>query len=848
MKKSLFVLALVVCLCAHAQPKREHRAVWETASLSEWPGKITSSNVDVVKASCGRMLDTLVACNMNAVYFHVRAYCDAFYKSKYEPWSSYVSSDRGVEPPIDPLAWLLQEAHKRGIEVYAWVNPYRYAHGSSMWGGSELDYVNTHPEWLMTTDYETVLNPGIPDVRQRVIDVCKDIVESYDIDGLVFDDYFYNQDGPSFDLDSLQYNAYVRRGGTMGQADWRRDNVNSMVAGVDSMIIATKPWVHFGIGPAGVAGADAEQWGVDPTPGTDWQYNQIYSDPLQWIAKGTIDFMAPQIYWNIASTYDELTAWWGKVGQKFNRHVFVSQTAGNTGTDGWDLGEYLEQVKVMRDDGLQGMVYFSYNDWRNNNTRYQDTLYAFRQFLKKRAYAAPSLTPAITWRLPAESYGAVQDLRRTADTLTWAAVSNARYVVYALPESLPAESFRCQAGLIAGVRYDGSFAIPAALQSGYNFAVTILDRYGNEYAPVLLGSTAVQASKPVLLSPADGSTAKPLNMLTWQSEGTDFNVQVFADKEMRQLVASVAVDSASLPIMAVPGMAEGQTYWWRVAARGLNLTDNVSDLESFTLGGISITAPAQGATGTSLTPEVKWTAAADSGVTYTLEISEQQSIDMPVLTATAADTSFTVPRYALAGAVPYYARVTASRAGAEVMTPVVLFTTLEVVPPVPELLTPSADGVTLYGPSRVETGKADGVQTLRVEISKSSSFPTRSSLKLTVDQGQFSTVPISEMTGSNAPKDGNDYYARARYAYRTLATGGTVQFTDYSTVRLFHYVQQMPGDINADGVVDAGDVAALVNLILTGAEPDLTVVDLNADGTLNTSDLTALIGMILADD
>ncbi|MBR5101556.1 MAG: family 10 glycosylhydrolase, partial [Muribaculaceae bacterium] len=271
MKKLLFLLlfaaAMTVATAQNGEEpiKREHRSVWMSAYVSDWPaGKITTTNMKTMKAACQKMLDTLKVNNMNAVYYHVRAMCDAMYESAYEPWSSYVSGQRGVAPPFDPFAWLLQEAHARGIEVYAWVNPYRYARSPSMWGQSELDYVYTHPEWLMTTDYETVLNPGLPEVRQRVVDVCRDIITKYDVDGLVFDDYFYNQGGSSFDLDSALYNAYRRGGGTMSQGDWRRENVNMMVHDVNEMVKTTKPWVRFGIGPAGVAcssGAVAAQYG-----------------------------------------------------------------------------------------------------------------------------------------------------------------------------------------------------------------------------------------------------------------------------------------------------------------------------------------------------------------------------------------------------------------------------------------------------------------------------------------------------------------------------------------------------------------------------------------------------------
>lgn len=227
LKFAICVALLFGVATAQAQQKREQRAVWMSAYVSDWPSShITESNANTMKVACQRMLDTLAANNMNAVYYHVRAMCDAMYNSAYEPWSSYIVAKRGDVPAFDPLQWIVQEAHKRGIEIYAWVNPYRYSPKSTKWGQSDRDYIHTHPEWLLTTDYETVLNPGIPEVRQRVVDVCQDIISKYDVDGLVFDDYFYNQDGCDFSLDADLYNAYKNGGGKLSQADWRRENVN----------------------------------------------------------------------------------------------------------------------------------------------------------------------------------------------------------------------------------------------------------------------------------------------------------------------------------------------------------------------------------------------------------------------------------------------------------------------------------------------------------------------------------------------------------------------------------------------------------------------------------------------
>ena len=159
MKRSIIIIALLVAFvtsfaisATDVPPKREQRGMWITSYLNDWPsGAITASNTPIMQNACRKMLDTLRVNHINAIYYHVRAMCDAMYNSAYEPWSSYVSGTRGVAPAFDPFGYLIEEAHKRGIEVYAWVNPYRYGHGDNMWGQSELDYIYTHPEWLLTT-------------------------------------------------------------------------------------------------------------------------------------------------------------------------------------------------------------------------------------------------------------------------------------------------------------------------------------------------------------------------------------------------------------------------------------------------------------------------------------------------------------------------------------------------------------------------------------------------------------------------------------------------------------------------------------------------------------------------
>ncbi|MBR4828466.1 MAG: family 10 glycosylhydrolase [Muribaculaceae bacterium] len=853
MKQRLILIALLAAFAASfvtaadAPPKREQRGMWMTAYLSDWPsGAITESNTPIMQNACRKMLDTLRVNHMNVVYYHVRAMCDAMYNSAYEPWSSYVSGTRGVAPAFDPFEFLVEEAHKRGIEVYAWVNPYRYGHGSNMWGQSERDYVYTHPEWLLTTDYETVLNPGLPEVRQRVVDVCKDILMKYDVDGLVFDDYFYNQDNPSFTLDADLYNAYKAAGGTMSQGDWRRENVNQMVKDVNDMVKSTKPWVRFGIGPAGVACSSqevADKYDVEPCPGSDWQYNQIYSDPMAWVTRGTIDFLAPQVYRNTSTNYEPITRWWGKMAARFNRHVFISQWLPDE--PGWGLDEYVLQGRIMRDamaaGGNPGTVYFRYYTWRNKKEVINGKVQQLRIWLRDSLYSSIALNPAPAWIKPDQTYTTVNNLTLNDGTLSWDSIPNVRYVIYTIPDSVEDKDFHCQARYIDGISYWTTYSLPAAKREGFHYAVSILDRWENEYAPAMPGVVPTQAEKPTLLYPENGAEVPELSFLQWSGNAATYMVQIFADEQMDSLVTQLEVDSMSCPLSRFPAIKSG-TYWWRVVARGLNQWDHASELRCFTLGPMHIISPANATTGVSLTPTITWTAGAP-GTQYLLELSSSDKMNQSD-TIRVDDPQWTVPRYKLAGATTYYVRVTATYGDVSVTTPVSSFSTVELIPPVPVMVCPSETDTVLYSFDVVRFEPVEGAGSLRVQISSSESFPTRLSYNGTIE-GTFETPQLGTIKGSGKMTDGKTYFVRARYAYRTIASGTSIQYTDYCGVRSFVYHESITGDVNSDGEVNISDINMLIDFILGSAGEINPRIDVNGDGEVNISDINMVIDIIL---
>ena len=385
--------------------------------------------------------------------------------------------------------------------------------------------------------------------------------------------------------------------------------------------------------------------------------------------------------------------------------------------------------------------------------------------------------------------------------------------------------------------------MPAAKREGYHYAVTILDRWENEYAPVTPGAVATQAPEPVLLYPEDGAEVPELSSLQWQGESSLYVVQVFADSEMDSLVSQVEVDSMSCPLPYIPCLTAG-TYWWRVVARGLNQWDNASALRQFTIGQMCVTSPASDATSVPLKPLIMWTPGAQ-GTTYRLELSSSRTMSNAD-TVVLHEPQWQVPQYRLSGATTYYVRVTATYGSATVTTPVSPFTTVEVIPPVPAYLRPADDDTILYNIDKVAFEPIEGTASLKVQISNSETFPTRTSYNGTLE-GTFETPLLGDIKGAGKLVDGGTYYVRARYGYRTLATGTTIQYTDYCPVRSFVYHEMTPGDVNSDLAITIDDVTMLIDYLMDSNIQGVNAInaDANSDGIVDIEDLSTLIDMLL---
>lgn len=533
------VLLAIAALPMSSGVKREVRSVWmATVWALDWPSSTSSTTAQ--KNEMVKYLDVLQKNNFNAVYFQVRTMSDAFYKSSYEPWSSYLTGTRGKDPGWDPLAFVVEECHKRGMECHAWVNPYRFSTGSN-WSTAQDQALKSAGMLLAYTKSDgkttTILNPGLESVRKRIVDVCKEIISNYDVDGLVFDDYFYPE-GIPVTSSAGDYDLWQKSGASMTFGDWRRNNVNQMVADVYKMVQHQKPYVRFGISPAGAActsAAVAAKHGIDRCPvASDWQYDGIFSDPVAWLEAGTIDYISPQLYWKTnhkTNPFGPMVKWWSYVAKHFGRHHYASHSisflnSSNT-TSAWEeIGKQVQFSRDYTENEAPGAVFYSaaYVTGKKQS--------GFGEWLQVNKFQNKALTPAIDWKKSDLEKVQVSALSKRATVLSWAGVDNVRYSVYAVPESVNVETLdsNIPAEYLLGVSYKTTYTMPDDKKSGYNYAVCVLDRYGNEYEPVYYGQSGVES-----IGENSGLTADYADGELRLSAGVD---EVFVYNEAGALVAN----------------------------------------------------------------------------------------------------------------------------------------------------------------------------------------------------------------------------------------------------------------------------------------------------------------------
>ncbi len=728
-------------------PKRDVRATWlSTVWQLDWPAskvpaatgtnEATREAVRITqKNELITILNKLKAANFNTVFFQIRGMSDAMYKSKYEPWSQYLSSERGADPGWDPLEYIVSEAHARGIEVHAWLNPYRYSTSAESHGNLPDDYAVAHPDWLLDYgNYTKILNPGMPEVRQRISDVVADIITNYDVDGIVFDDYFYVQ-GITDDMDDKQYQLYNPEG--LSRKDWRRNNVNQMVRNVQNRINSIKPYITFGISPAGVAASSpvmAGKYGVEPSPvGSDWQYDGIYSDPLAWLSDGSIDYISPQLYWAIGhatNDFSKLSPWWAKIANHFGRHFYSS----NTST--FSITELNNEVATNRNadlNGTTGSVYF-----RTNNL-YQDRLNG----LKTSSYQSPALRAAYGWKMaPVQSL--VDNLAVTGQNLSWTySNESVRYSIYAVPKANRNDAgVFTGSGYLVGISYTKNFTLPANVSSlTHDIAVAVYDRFGNEFAPRVLGETVNTLLPPQLKYPANHAEDVVLPALfSWNNSGADvyYVWELSEDAVFSKPITSRETSGTEFYSGLQTNIKENTIYYWRVKAFRPNAPVAQSEVRSFKGTKFRILSPADGAEKVSLTPGVSWTAIGDAA-DYTLEISVKSDFSVLNYTTNVQNTTVNVPGGFLTSSTTYYARVKAQMGDIQAVSERIHFTTEDLPVPVPVIIKP-VDGATIYGNEIEVTWQEQNSRGFRAELSKDPLFPPRSTTVKKTDPFVYNTV------------------------------------------------------------------------------------------------------------
>lgn len=347
---------------------QEMRGVWVSTVLNlDYPAAPTASARELQKQA-DEILDHAAAMGFNAVFLQVRPCADAFYDSAIYPWSIYLTGEQGEAPEngFDPLAYWVAGAHERGLELHAWINPYRITRAASEWAKlAEDSPTKQHPEWVVQYQNNYYFDPGIPEVRDLVIDGAVELAENYAIDGIHMDDYFYP--GTNF-ADAATFAEYGEGFADIG--DWRRDNVNQLVEGLHKRLARVAPAVEFGISPAGIWASKTLHPAGSDTTSTYSSYYNMYADSKHWVEEGWLDYIAPQIYWEAGHKTADFTAlldWWSNVTKNSGVKLYIGLADYKTleakaADDPWFNGREIasQLAACAADRQVSGVIHFRY--------------------------------------------------------------------------------------------------------------------------------------------------------------------------------------------------------------------------------------------------------------------------------------------------------------------------------------------------------------------------------------------------------------------------------------------------------------------------------------------------------
>lgn len=524
MKHFRFTLLAVAIFASHMilannAHKHELRATWlATVQNIDWPKtKVTNDATrKQQQKELTDILDKLAAGNMHACFMQVRSLCDAMYQSSYEPWSIALTGTRGKDPGYDPLAFAIEEAHKRGLELHIWVNPFRVTSSGSL---SSSDQLQQHAgEWIIKYDNGSfkgqIIDPGYPQARAYVIKVLMEIVNNYDVDGIVMDDYFYPYGGTTTE-DAKSKSLYkpsnvvdVNQDGDTDD-DWRRNNVDVCLQQLYDTIQAVKPWVRFGMGTFGIWSTQqkaAEAYGITLPSGIRGldDYDVQACNPIEWVKNGYVDYINPQLYWSTnvaAQDYKVLCKWWAKdVCEHFSNqlpdgkkvHFFISQAAYHAydGYAGYDagVGEIQKQIDVNRanlSSGYTGSVFYNTSAYNKMYLELRDS-----HFMHK------ALPPAMDWKVK-EPLTAPENLRVENNTLLWEHAVAERFTIYAYPIGLNWATAQQTGTYLQDIVYGKEYALSHIPNwQALTIAVCSYDRYGVEHQAAIINEGKFPESDP----------------------------------------------------------------------------------------------------------------------------------------------------------------------------------------------------------------------------------------------------------------------------------------------------------------------------------------------------------------
>lgn len=489
MKAKTILLACIVLFMAAVAgaqtryPKREFRGAWIQCVNGQFQGMSTESMQQLLVGQ----LNSLQGAGINAIIFQVRAEADALYKSSYEPWSRFLTGVQGKAPSPywDPMQFMIDECHKRGMEFHAWINPYR-AKTKGTAALSPIHPYMQHPELFVSYGGQLYFDPALPENRKYICKIVRDIVSRYDVDAIHMDDYFYPYPNPGEDFpDNVSFAQYGR--GYSNKADWRRDNVNVLIKEIHETVRACKPWVKFGVSPFGIYRNKKSDPNGSDTRGLQ-NYDDLYADVLLWVNNGWVDYNIPQIYWEIghpAADYDNLIHWWAKHASA--RPLYIGQDVMRT-VNKADARNPLQnqmpaKMKLQRSlPAVQGSCQWYAAAVVENAGNY-------RTMLEKEYHRYPALLPASPF-IDNKAPGKVKKVKMfwTADgpVLFWTA-PNAKdemdkavqYVVYRFAKH--EKRNLNDASHIVAITRDTFYKLPyAGGKTTYQYVVTALDRLHNE--------------------------------------------------------------------------------------------------------------------------------------------------------------------------------------------------------------------------------------------------------------------------------------------------------------------------------------------------------------------------------